>query len=790
MDAFYALFEEHFRGSREEIKGRQRFYLPYAEQAAEQTGSRMVLDIGSGRGEWLELLQHAGFEAIGVEPNRIFREDCNRLGLSVTAGDGILFLQRQRPESLGMVTSFHVAEHLPFERLVHLVQAAYQALRPGGCLILETPNPNCLQVGASSFYTDPTHQRPIVPATLDFVCMTQGFEQRRTIVLHPPDNRLPEEQATNLRPLIDSWNSGRDYAVIGYKPGSTASAVVRYRLEGPFDSSYSLALLNREMARALNRLYPGEVALVSTEGGGDFEPSSTFLAHNPDLQPMWRHSSRDRTALVAGRNLYPPRVTGMQGMLRVMTAYGWEESEFPWEAVQEFNRHLDGVTVMSRFVQKVLVDAGVTVPISVVGVGADHILNITPSPCPEFIGTGFHFLHISSCFPRKGADLLLAAYYRSFTAQDPVTLVIKTFPNPHNQIEQELEQYRRMFPQGPAVVLINADCDDGLLVDLYQRCHCLVAPSRGEGFGLPPAEAMLYNLPVITTGYGGQTDFCTEETAWLIDYDFAPARTHMGLAGSVWAEPRTEHLAELMREIYQLHHEAPEKLTIKTDQAKKLILQQYRWDDCARRFDSAVNALKQKPAAETPIRLGWVHERNPFFSSSILPEHLNSDLLTPVMLANQSAPAAPHSSIQHRYWDTTDDHTLNKLLELILAEQIDFLVVQLSFSFFSLQALAGLFEELLKRHTGIVMLTGTIPERILAELASIAPVLAKIDRIIVPSVVDLNILKEFHIVSNVTLFASVLPERAGEGTPDNPRHGQDQQGQRLSHLLSALKKQR
>ena len=122
--------------------------------------------------------------------------------------------------------------------------------------------------------------------------------------------------------------------------------------------------------------------------------------------------------------------------------------------------------------------------------------------------------------------MLLRAYGQAFTSHDDVTLVIKTFANPHNQIGAWLEQARAGRGDYPDVVIIEDDLSESELKALYGQCQVLVAPSRAEGYGLPMAEAMLSGLAVVTTGWGGQLDFCTSETAWLVDYAFPrPIRT-------------------------------------------------------------------------------------------------------------------------------------------------------------------------------------------------------------------------------------------------------------------------
>ena len=275
-----------------------------------------------------------------------------------------------------------------------------------------------------------------------------------------------------------------------------------WRVEGPFDSSYSLALVNREFASALDACGVN-VALHSTEGHGDFEANARFLDAHPNLAALHQKTAEiaPTHAAVLSRNLYPPRVADMQGKVNSLHCWGWEESAVPAQWVADFNAHLTGITTMSQFVSKVLIDAGVTVPVAVAGIGVDHWLRVTPDPSYTVSQPlkAFVFLHVSSCFPRKGVDVLLEAYGQAFTGDDDVSLLIKTFANPHNQLHELLASAQGQHRNYPHVVIVEEDLSPEQLKALMTVGHALVAPSRGEGYGLPLAEAMLMDMPVITT---------------------------------------------------------------------------------------------------------------------------------------------------------------------------------------------------------------------------------------------------------------------------------------------------
>ena len=214
LDPLYASFEDRFRGPREEVKKRLQVYLPILKDAGVVTD---VLDIGCGRGEWLELLEYETIEGRGVDHNRVFVEQCRQAGLDVVEEDALAYLRGLPDESLNVITSFHLVEHLPFESLIKLLDEMIRTLRSGGLLILETPNPENFMVGSFSFYADPTHRNPIPSATLQFLLESRGLSRVEVMKLRPWDEARIEGESEIIKRFNEYFYSAPDYGITGWK---------------------------------------------------------------------------------------------------------------------------------------------------------------------------------------------------------------------------------------------------------------------------------------------------------------------------------------------------------------------------------------------------------------------------------------------------------------------------------------------------------------------------------------------------------------------------------------------
>ena len=224
----YVRFEELHRGSEEAVKWKQKNFLSYFKDRGP------VLDIGCGRGEFLELLKEAGIPASGVDTNQEMVRQCRAKGLEAVHQDGLVHLRGLPDQSLGGIFLSQVIEHLEPEALRELVRVSFAKLRPGGILLAETINPQCLSTFSGAFYLDLSHKNPIHPEAARYLWESFGFRQMELLYVSPfpeemklkemvrrEDDSYEDELARILNENVRSLNAliygFQDYAVVGYK---------------------------------------------------------------------------------------------------------------------------------------------------------------------------------------------------------------------------------------------------------------------------------------------------------------------------------------------------------------------------------------------------------------------------------------------------------------------------------------------------------------------------------------------------------------------------------------------
>lgn len=219
-DSMELSFQDRFRGGPDLIKSRMSAYLE--DLRALRDEGLTVLDLGCGRGDWLELMRDNGIDATGVDLDARSVERAQQKGLDVVQGDVITHLEDIKANSIDVVTAFHLVEHLPTDALLNLLHGAWRVLKIGGLLILETPNPENLVVSTNTFYLDPTHRNPIPPPLLEFLVERTGFsrvEIRRLRHGDSVDEQCDEMEKRLRLPTIfqEFLNSSKDYAVLAIK---------------------------------------------------------------------------------------------------------------------------------------------------------------------------------------------------------------------------------------------------------------------------------------------------------------------------------------------------------------------------------------------------------------------------------------------------------------------------------------------------------------------------------------------------------------------------------------------
>ena len=335
-NSFYRGFEDLHRGSRHEIIRRLQVYLPFVLPVAQTNPSAECLDLGCGRGEWLQLMAEYGINAKGVDIDEAMLNAAKSQGLNVTLKDALDALKNQADNSIAFVTAFHLVEHLLFSQVQELVQQAHRVLVPGGVLILETPNPDNLVVASCNFYLDPSHIKPIPSLLLSFTANYAGFARTKLIGLQESSS-LRFKANLQLEDVLAG--ASPDYAVLSQKVGTRDDTT---RLDAPFERSYGVStselaqLYSHQQTQALS-----EVRLEINSVRSQLQNQVTLMQeqlqqHEFQIQhiytsAVWRLFKPIQWYLVQYRRIQqeglPARIRALLYKARIMKAKSQSEAE-------------------------------------------------------------------------------------------------------------------------------------------------------------------------------------------------------------------------------------------------------------------------------------------------------------------------------------------------------------------------------------------------------------------------------------------------------------------------------
>lgn len=199
------LFDLVFRGSEDLIKQRHTFYLKYFKK------SRSVLDIGCGRGEFLEILKMNGVDATGIDINKQKVGYCKKKNLKVVHASFEKYLSDQPDNTFDGIFASQVIEHLSFDELTTLFRLCFKKLQQDGILVVETVNPHCFPA-FKLFYLDPSHVKPLFPEVVKFFFVSSGYQKVKLLYLHPVNPKINMRMSASYLQFECA-----DYTVIGTK---------------------------------------------------------------------------------------------------------------------------------------------------------------------------------------------------------------------------------------------------------------------------------------------------------------------------------------------------------------------------------------------------------------------------------------------------------------------------------------------------------------------------------------------------------------------------------------------
>ncbi|HEX3549356.1 MAG TPA: methyltransferase domain-containing protein [Candidatus Elarobacter sp.] len=564
-----------FQRSAEDDAGRRGAHHAYADVFR---GFGSVLDVGCGTGVFLDMLRERGVARVaGVDRDPEMVADARARGHDARELDARRDLQRLNERFDGVHLAF-VIETMDGEEGIATLRACASLLNADGLLVVRTLNPRNAAVRDGGLWLEPWTKRPWPLETLHVALTDLGLR------------------------VVGAGNEPEGWQhtyVLGRAPAAAVAGEQRVAtaFQGEFFAYNSMALVNRELARAL--LAHGDVAIVPDEPAP--EPSVLADERFAALRERVRRGVPPCDVLIRQSNGAADfrRVDGAPAIVQILP---WEYGTLPRAWVDGIRAGgADEVWTPSEYCRTMFLEAGIDADrVAVVPNGVDPERfspdrPVTPYPLPT--RKAFTFLFIGGALPRKGLDVLLAAYRRAFTRDDDVALVLKLFgTRTFYQLEDGGAALRAFAGDAgaPELVVIEDELTDEDVVRLYRTCGALAFPYRGEGFGLPMLEALACGLPVIATAGGAADAYLDDAVAYRIPATRVPIRGVVrgeALAGDGWwLEPDVEALAATLQHVAAHPDAARAKARVGSERVRT----QWTWDRAAAAAARRLHALAKR----------------------------------------------------------------------------------------------------------------------------------------------------------------------------------------------------
>lgn len=537
---------------------------------------RSVLDVGCGTGVFLDMVRERGVpRRVGVDRDPEMVADTRARGHEARVLDARTELSVLRERFEGIHVAF-VIETMDGDEGIAMLRACAELLDADGLLVVRTLNPRNAGVRDGGMWLEPWVKRPWPLETLHVVLTDLGL------------------RIVGAGNEPDGW---QHTYIVGRAPAAARSdgSRVTVAFQGEFFSYNSMAIVNRELARALQK--HDDVAPVVVPDEPVPEPSVNADLRYASLREHAQRGIPPCEVLIRQSNGAADfrRFEGARSVVQILP---WEYGALPRRWVDGLrDGGADEIWTPSEYCRAMFLEAGIAPErIAVVPNGIDPE-RFAPDGAfqryPIATRRAFRFLYVGGALQRKGLDVLVAAYRRAFRRDDDVALVLKLLGTKSFYQLADGGASLRAFaddPQAPELVIIDEEIADADVARLYRSCDALAFPYRGEGFGLPMLEALACGLPVIATA-GGAADVFLREDAYRVPAERRALRGTMQgepLAGEGWwLEPDVDAVAEMMRRV--VAH--PDEARARAQRGAERVRRDWTWANAAEIAAERLRAL-------------------------------------------------------------------------------------------------------------------------------------------------------------------------------------------------------